>query len=359
MNILYINNVMDVGGVEKCIIKLSKLMRANNKIVVATVGGKLEKELDLLNIKHYNLLNTDSKSPYTILKNLKIINKIIKEEKIDLVHSHHRMTTLYCKFLSKINNFKLIHTQHLCIEDKIRLTKLTLKNIPIITVSNSAKENLVMKYGLSKSNIKTIYNTIETTNNDYEIDKQLKNLNDKDMFTIAHISRLVDYKGIYDYLEIAKQISKKDTNIRFVIIGSGPEEENIKNYIKNNNLQEHIFLLGNKSNIINQLKYINLVLLCSYIEGLPLVPIESFSQGVPVIGTNIGGTNEEVIHGKNGYLVDTKDINGFIEKIMFIYENKDVYDEMKENSLEVYNEKFNEEQYYIKHIEFYSSILTK
>ena len=41
MNILYINNVMDVGGVEKCIIKLSKLMRANNKIVVATVGGKL------------------------------------------------------------------------------------------------------------------------------------------------------------------------------------------------------------------------------------------------------------------------------------------------------------------------------
>lgn len=359
MNILYINNVMDVGGVEKCIIKLSKLMKDNNKVVVATTGGKLEKELDFFNIKHYNLLNTDSKSPYTILNNLKIINKIIKEEKIDLVHSHHRMTTLYCKFLSKINNFKLIHTQHLCIEDKLKLTKLTLKNIPIITVSNSAKENLVMKYGLTESNIKTIYNTIETTNNDYEIDKQLKNLNDKDMFTIAHISRLVDYKGIYDYLEIVKQISKKDTNIRFVIIGSGPEEENIKNYIKNNNLQEHIFLLGNKSNIINQLKYINLVLLCSYIEGLPLVPIESFSQGVPVIGTNIGGTNEEVIHGKNGYLVDKKDINGFVEKIMFIYENKDIYDEMKENSLEIYNEKFNEEQYYIKHIEFYSNILTK
>lgn len=356
MNILYINNVMAVGGVEKCIIKLSKLMRNNNKIVVATAGGELEEELKLLNIKHYSLLNTDSKKPYTILKNLKIINKIIKNEKIDLVHSHHRMTTLYCKILSKIREFKLIHTQHLCIEDKIRLTKLTLKNIPIITVSNSAKKNLVTKYELSKNNIKTIYNTIETANNDYEIDKQLSILRDNDIFTVAHISRLVDYKGIYDYLEIAKQISKKDTNIRFVIIGNGPEEENIKNYIKNNNLQEYIFLLGNKSNIINQLKYINLVLLCSYIEGLPLVPLESFSQGVPVIGTNIGGTNEEVIDSKNGYLVNKKDINGFIEKIMFIYENKDIYNKMKENSLEIYNEKFNEEQYYIKHIEFYRNI---
>lgn len=356
MNILYINNIMAVGGVEKCIIQLSKLMRNDNKIVVATAGGELEKELENLNIKHYTLLNTDSKSPNTILKNLKIINKIIKDEKINIVHSHHRMTTLYCKLLSKINGFKLIHTQHLCIEDKIGLTKLTLKNIPIITVSNSAKENLVMKYGLSKNNITTIYNTIETTNNDYEIDKQLITLKNSNMFTVAHISRLVDYKGIYDYLEIAKQISKYETNIRFVIIGSGPEEENIKSYIKNNNLQDNIFLLGNKSNVINQLKYINLVLLCSYIEGLPLVPLESFSQGVPVIGTDIGGTNEEVIDGENGYLVNKKDVSCFVEKIMFIYENKSIYDEMKKKSLEIYNEKFNAKQYYLKHIELYRNL---
>ena len=356
MNILYINNIMATGGVEKCIIQLSKLMQNDNKIIVATAGGELEKELENLNIKHYKLLNTDSKRPNTILKNLKIINKIIKDEKIDIVHSHHRMTTLYCKLLSKINSFKLIHTQHLCIKDKIALTKLTLRNIPIITVSNSAKENLVTKYGLSKNNITTIYNTIETTNNNYEIDKQLINLKNSNMFTVAHISRLVDYKGIYDYLEIAKQVSKYDTNIRFVIIGSGPEEENIKSYIQNNNLQDNIFLLGNKSNVINQLKYINLVLLCSYIEGLPLVPLEAFSQGIPVIGTNIGGTNEEIIDGYNGYLIDKKDIKCFVEKIMFIYKNNNVYDEMKKNSLDIYNDKFNSKQYYTNHIDVYRNL---
>ena len=233
---------------------------------------------------------------------------------------------------------------------------MTLRNIPIITVSNSAKENLVTKYGLSKNNITTIYNTIETTNNNYEIDKQLINLKNSNMFTVAHISRLVDYKGIYDYLEIAKQVSKYDTNIRFVIIGSGPEEENIKSYIQNNNLQDNIFLLGNKSNVINQLKYINLVLLCSYIEGLPLVPLEAFSQGIPVIGTNIGGTNEEIIDGYNGYLIDKKDIKCFVEKIMFIYKNNNVYDEMKKNSLDIYNDKFNSKQYYTNHIDVYRNL---
>lgn len=357
MNILYINRGMGIGGVEKCIIQLTKLFKEDNKIVVASMGGKLVKELDNMNIKHYKIINTDSKNLLTILRNLKTICKIVKEEKIDIIHSHHRMTTLLTKMVSKLTKVKVIHTQHLCIEDKLKFTKMTLKNVRTITVSNGAKEALVNKCGLDENKITTIYNTIELENSNNEIDKTLLELKAGGKFIVAQISRLVNYKGIYDFLNIAKSVSLKESNIKFVLIGDGEEKENIRNFIEENGLSDVVFLLGNKDNVINQLKYVDLVLLCSYIEGLPLTPLEAFSQEVPVIATNIPGTNEEIEDGINGYLVNMKDINKFKEKIMNIYNNNEEYIIMKKNCIEVFNKKFNSHKYSEAHLNVYKNIL--
>ena len=357
MNILYINRGMGIGGVEKCIIQLTKLFKENNKIIVASMGGELLKELHDMNIKHYKIINTDSKNPLTILKNLITIYIIVKEEKIDIIHSHHRMTTLLTKMVSIFTGVKVIHTQHLCIEDKFKFTKMTLKNVRTIAVSNGAKEALVNKCGLDENKITTIYNTIELENSNNEIDKTLLKLKADGKFVVAQISRLVDYKGIYDFLNVAKSVSTEESNIKFVLIGDGEEKENIRNFIEDNGLSNVIFILGSKDNVINQLKYIDLVLLCSYIEGLPLTPLEAFSQGVPVIATNIPGTNEEIEDGVNGYLVNMKDINKFKEKIMNIYNNNEEYIIMKKNCIEVFNKKFNSTIYGESHLNLYKNML--
>jgi glycosyltransferase involved in cell wall biosynthesis len=357
MNILYINRGMGVGGVEKCIIELTRLFMNDNKIVVASMGGELVKELMDMGIKHYKIINTDSKNILDILRNVKIINKIVKEEKINIIHSHHRMTTLLAKVVSKITKVPIIHTQHLCIDDKFKFTKMTLEGVSIITVSNGAKEALVNKCDLDESRITTIYNTVNIENANEEIDKILLKLKAENRFVIAQISRLVDYKGVYDFLNIAKSINKEGSNIRFILIGDGEEKENIRNFIKKNALDDFVFILGNKDNVINQLKCINLVLLCSYIEGLPLTPLEAFSQGVPVIATNIPGTKEEIENGINGYLVEMKDIDGFKEKIMNIYQNKEKYIMMKKRCVEIFNRKFNSEIYFNSHLDVYKANL--
>jgi glycosyltransferase involved in cell wall biosynthesis len=357
MNILYINRGMGVGGVEKCIIELTKLFKDDNKIVVASMGGELVKELEDMGIKHYKIVNTDSKNVLDIFKNLRIINKILKEEKIDLIHSHHRMTTLIAKIISKISKVPIVHTQHLCIEDKFKFTKMTLDGVSTITVSNGAKEALVNKCGLDESKITTIYNTINIENANQEIDAALLKLKTDNRFIVAQISRLIDYKGVYDFLDIAKSVSQEESNIRFVLIGDGEEKENIRSFVEKNALKDIVFVLGNKDNVINQLKYIDLVLLCSYIEGLPLTPLEAFSQGVPVIATNIPGTNEEIENGVNGYLVEMKDIDGFKKKIMNIYHNKEEYIIMKKRCVEIFNKKFNGEIYFNCHLDVYKALL--
>jgi len=267
------------------------------------------------------------------------------------------MTTLLAKMVSILTRVKIIHTQHLCIEDKFKFTKMTLKNIRTITVSNGAKEALVNKCGLDENKITTIYNTIDLENTNNEIDKTLLKLKSEGKFVVAQISRLVDYKGIYDFLNIAKSVSNEESNIKFVLIGDGEEKENIRSFIEKNGLNDVVFILGNKDNVINQLKYIDLVLLCSYIEGLPLTPLEAFSQGVPVIATNIPGTNEEIEDGVNGYLVNIKDIDRFKKKIMNIYNNNEEYIIMKKSCIEVFNKKFNSMIYLESYLNVYKNML--
>lgn len=358
MNILYINRGMGVGGVEKCILKLSEVFKKKNKIIVASMGGKLTEELEKLKIKHYYILNTDSKNPRDILHNVMAIYKIVKKENIEIIHSHHRMTTLLAKAVSRFVEVKVIHTQHLCIEDKFKMTHLALKNIRTITVSEAAKRILIEKANLEEKNITTIYNTVETHSNNKIIDKTMISLKEDGYFIVAQVSRIVDYKGIYDFIKVAKETNLENSKIKFILLGDGPNLNDVKEVVKKESLENCIYILGQKDNIIEHLKYIDILLLCSYIEGLPLTPLEAFSQGVPVIATNIDGTNEEIEDGYNGYLVEPKDIKTFKERIIELYKDKEEYTQMKNRCIKIFKDKFNEEKYYNEHFKLYKDLLS-
>lgn len=353
MRILYLNNVMSVGGVTKCILKLCKEKNEDTEVVVASHGGALLEEFSKRGIKYYEINDVEDKSPKNIIKNIKTLYKIVKCEKIDIIHSHHRMTTLLSKIVSKITNVKVIHTQHLCIEDKFKLTSIALRNIKIITVSEAAKRILKEKSRLDEGNITTIYNTIEVENDNKEVDTKLLKLKEDGHFVIAQVSRAIDYKGVHDFLNVAKESIKDNDSLRFVFIGDGPEYKNMEKYIQDENLQEYVYLLGSKNNVIEHLKYIDVLLLCSYIEGLPLAPLEAFSQGIPVIATNIDGTNEEIVDDENGFLVEMKDIQGFKFNILKLYNNNELLSRFKDNAYNTYENNFNEKNYIKKHENLY------
>lgn len=359
MNILYLNNSVHLGGDTKCILKLCKEFNVKkNKVIIASNGGVMQNEFEKIGITHFTIGDVENKSILNIIKIINQIRNIVKNENIDIIHSHHRMTTLLAKVVSKLVKVKVIHTQHLCIEDKFKLTNLALKNIRIITVSEAAKRILIEKANLDEKYIKTIYNTIETNCKNKIIDKRLLDLKNKGNFIVAQVSRVIDYKGVYDFIEVAKKTALENKKVKFLLIGDGPELDNIKIIVKEQNLEEIVYILGAKDNVIEHLKYIDILLLCSYIEGLPLAPLEAFSQGVPVIATNIDGTNEEIIDGENGYLVEVKDINGFSKNIINIYNNTELFKKLKKRAQERYIQIFNEESYIRKHKEIYTEKLS-
>lgn len=353
MNILYINNSVHLGGDTKCILKLCKELKDKNKIIVASSGGELLSEFIDMGIKHYTIKEPNI---FSIVVNIFKLIKIVNKENIQLIHSHHRMTSVISKIVAIFTKVKVIHTQHVCIENKFFLTRVFLKNINIISVSKSVRDILIKKCKLNRDKITTIYNTVEIYNKNKNIDKVLLEAKNKDYFTVGQVSRIIGYKGVYDFVDIAKEVISTNKNIRFFLLGDGEESEKLSTYIKDNNLESYVFMLGSKENIIEHLKYIDLILLCSYIEGLPLAPIEAFSQSVPVIATNIPGTCEEIVNGINGYLVPIKDIKSFAKRIDEIYYDPELYKSLKRGAHRAFIQNFTSEKYISSHLKFYKKV---
>ena len=125
--------------------------------------------------------------------------------------------------------------------------------------------------------------------------------------------RINRWKGQKLFVDMAKLVLEKNGNVRFVIAGDvykGEDEilEDLKIYIKNNNVEEHIELLGRVDDMDSFYDSLDIFVLPSIQpEPFGLVVIEAMDRGVPVVATNHGGPVEIIENEKDGFLVDYRD----------------------------------------------------
>ena len=127
---------------------------------------------------------------------------------------------------------------------------------------------------------------------------------------------------------------KKDLKeIKLKIIGEGPQKKTILNYIRKNKL-DNIELLGykNKKELLDLVKKSRLVVVPSiWYENNPVVILESFAAGKPVIGSNLGGIPELVKDRQTGFLFQSGDSKDLAQKIKSVYNNEQLILQMGKN----------------------------
>lgn len=355
-NILYLSKTMGVGGTEKVVLQLCDGLKEEfEKIVVVSSGGVHEKWLNEQKIKHYRIESFDNKNPLVIFKTLKQLLKIIKSENINVVHSQHRMGTFYCKLLNYFIDFKLVHTAHNTFYDKKLITKFAFKDISIIAVGNQVKKNLTDFYGVKNGNINVIYNGIkkeEYKNVDY-IEKIKNNGN----FIVGNIGRLSEQKGIEFFLKAIPGVIEKEENIRFLVIGDGELREPLELLAKRLEIKEYVEFLGYRSDVLNIISSLDLVVLSSLWEGLPLTPIETFMQGKTIIATDVDGTGEVVRDGFNGILIQPKNSEEIEKNILNLYKNNSLRNKLEENALKTYEKEFTYNIFIERYRKFYKVLM--
>ena len=174
---------------------------------------------------------------------------------------------------------------------------------------------------------------------------------------VANIGRLSEQKGMEYFIKSIPDVIKKHKNITFIIVGDGELKEDLQKMAHELGIEKNIVFLGYRNDILNVIDQIDLVVLSSLWEGLPLTPIETFMQKKTIIATDVDGTPEIVKNYYNGILVKKQNSDQISESIIKLYEDSELRKKMEINAYKTYLEKFTVDKFIKRYREYYDAII--
>lgn len=203
----------------------------------------------------------------------------------------------------------------------------------IITVSDNMKERLIKELKIKKSDIYVIHNGVN-----HKLIDSVKIKNGKKTESVIFVGRLIPHKHVDDLIIAIKDI--KDVTLK--IVGSGPEEENLKKLVKELNLSRKVIFLGKLEEhvqVIEEIKKSKILVLPSTREGFGMVLIEAMYSGVPVISYDSDGAKEVIENNKSGILIK-RDVKLLTEEIRNLLDDKEKYYNLVQNGRKRVEENF-------------------
>lgn len=353
-NILYIARAPIHGGTENVVLQLCEIFQSIvNKVVVCAGKGFNQESLKKMGIKFYEIPDLENKNPLNILKISAKLKHIVKTENITVIHTHHRMAAFYVAFLKLYKKCVFINTSHNTFYNKVKLTRFAYKHAHLIACGEMVKKNLVNEFDLQ--NVTVIHNAVKSFKGPVIEEPILKKFHDQGYFLVGNVGRLTKQKGFKYFIESMPLVLKQHTKTKFVIIGSGELESALKKEAQELGVSGDIIWLGYRKDVQNLMSQLDLIVLSSLWEGLPLTPIEAFSVGKAVIGTEVDGTVEVIKDNINGCLVPPHDYSYLATKILYLINNIKKR-ELEQNATLTYKFDFSFKIYNRKMIQYYSKL---
>lgn len=357
MNILFFTRSMNFGGTENVILQLCEVLKPYvNNIIVCSSGGVNVKHLDKMQIEHYDIPDISIKSLGNFIKTIAIILKIINNNNINVIHSHHRMAAFYTQIVSKKNVIKVANVHNTFYDKKI-FTKMAYKNTNLIAVGNQVRINLKNIFEIPEEEIHVIYNSIKPFNGEIIPSKELQEAREKGFTIIGNIGRLSEQKGMEYFIDAVELVCQVNNKVMFFIIGDGEDRCKLEARSSDKNLKEKLHFLGYREDVQNLMCQMDFIVLSSLWEGFPLTPIETFSVRKTIIATSVDGTVEIVENEKNGVLIEARNVKVLAEKIQRMIQNSEEKKEMELYALKTYKEKFSFDIFGRRYLEFYKELV--
>lgn len=284
---------LNIGGAETHVVELAKeLKRKGFNVIVTSNGGVYVKELEDAGIKHY-AVPLQNKNPLNMLKSARLLKKIIKDEKIDIVHSHARIPSFILGKLHKRMKFPFVTTAHWVFNTGYGLKYITDWGEKTVAVSEDIKTYLMDNYHIPSGDINVTINGIDTEKfspkTDCEDIKKELGIKDDDT-VITYVSRLDESRSLVakQLIEAVPEIDKAVDNLKVIVVGAGDDYNNVKTMADsvNQKLGRDVIVLTGARTDINKL-----IAPCKLFVGVSRAALEAMAADKPVI-----------IAGNEGYI---------------------------------------------------------
>jgi glycosyltransferase involved in cell wall biosynthesis len=351
IRLMLVTHDLAVGGLQQVVVNLCKFIdkqRFEVSVLCLRDLGEFVQEVEKEGVRVLAISQKKNGTDY--LSFLKVA-QVFNQEKIEVIHTHNTQPLIdgtIASFLS-LNVKTIVHTDHgRSFPDKKRymLAEWIASHFvyKIVGVSDATSENLINYEKIPKNKILTLHNGIDTSRYDVSVDKNVK-LNalgiDRIGPIIGVIARLSKEKGIDYLLEAMPIILKRFNDCMLVVIGDG----NLKDFLiqKTNSLgiNKHVLFTGTRLDIPEILKCLDLYVLPSVSEGLPMVLLEAMAAHCPIVATAVGGVPTIIHHNVTGSIVKPGDSGKLANEIIRVLSDEDLRHYYVKNSDNVIRNKFN------------------
>jgi len=330
--IVFILNNFLIGGTERVLLDIIKNLDVNKfEIILIAVFGSGPMEEDFRKLGYSIFFAGPKKYPSSyLLKAIWVLSipfiffrllSLLKKNNPDVVVTslfEADILGIFSAWLLGVKKRIVIqHDTHKMPATRRAFRKIFSLNLAhkIIAVSFTVKKFLVNYLGVSENKITIIYNGIDF--NKFEFGKKILGAN----LTFGFIGRFVSDKNPRCLLE-SLLVLKKRYNLKpkVIIVGGGKLELDLRQFVENNNLN-NVQFTGWTNNIVKWLKMIDVLIVPSKEEGLPLIVLEGLVSNKIVIASDIEPIKELIISGDNGILFKVGDTGSLSEKLKDLLNN--------------------------------------
>eukprot|EP00758_Cryptobia_borreli_P007401 Tbor_TRINITY_DN5291_c0_g1::TRINITY_DN5291_c0_g1_i1::g.16465::m.16465/K03857/PIGA, GPI3; phosphatidylinositol glycan, class A len=304
------------GGVEIHIYNLAQcLIRRGHKVIVVTraYGDRNGVRYVTNGLKVYYLplvgvnLPPGTVTLPTIIGAFPLLRSIFIRERITIVHGHQTTSNLCHEALQHASTMGL----RVCFTDhsifgfadaaSIHINKVLQWSLrcvdQVICVSNTSRENTVLRAQMAPERVSVIPNATDTMS--FTPPEKMKyrtwsDVTDREGITIIAITRLVYRKGADLYVDVIPEICRRHPNVNWIIAGDGPRRTQLEEMIEKHGLYNRVKMLGAvKHNEVKSVLNLGQIFLnCSLTEAFCIALIEAVSCGLLGVATRVGGVPE-------------------------------------------------------------------
>jgi len=354
IKVLQLGSSSGLYGAERWILSLIKYLDKSKvcSLVGAIVDGSLDEaplceESRKLGFKSVTF-KTEGRYSFNSVISLR---KFIKENEIDIVHSHGYKTDLTALLATVGLACKIVSTPHGWTKDpdfKLRAYEIMDQFIfpffdAVVPLSEGLMQTLVHVPGI-KRKLTLIINGVDIGEIEElsDISTEVLAFKEQGFFVIGYIGRLVDGKGLDVFISSLSKISHLSWKV--LIVGEGPQEKELRCLVEDCGLAESVHFLGFRPDRLALLKGFDAFVLPSRSEGIPRCVMESMAAEVPVIASNIPGCRVLIDGKKTGALFEVDDEEGLSQALQKVLSDDALRDFYKKNAKQFLLENYSAER---------------
>jgi glycosyltransferase involved in cell wall biosynthesis len=346
LKVLHVTTHFNVGGISNYILTLSRALKSRGvEVVVASSGGDLKVELDRCGISHRELdIKTKFEFGPKALKSAFRLARILKDDGIDVMHAHTRVSQVAALAASKMSGVPVVTTCHGYFKKRLRGV-IDTWGTKVIAISDAVKTHLIKDLHVKEDRVELIYSGIDPSRFPDDtgaggLKKARAELGLKDAPVVGTIGRLSSVKGQRFFVEAMKDILANRPDAQAVLLGSGEEERSLRKLAASSGVAGSVRFYESCADTGRFLSVMDVFVFPSLKEGLGIALLEALAAGRACVASRTGGIGDIIKDGYNGMLVGVGDPKAISDAVLKLLADSNLRAEMGRRGRELVRERF-------------------